>query len=70
MKLVAYLDAGAVSLVISALAAGVAGVAVVIRMGWRRFLGLFSARHRVERRSGQEADEPAPTATGSAEHRS
>jgi hypothetical protein len=41
-----YLDAGTGSMIIAALAGGVAGVAVLFRMYWNRFLGVFSKKHR------------------------
>ena len=42
----AYLDAGTGSMIIAAVAGGAAGIAVLVRMYWHRFLGLFSAKHR------------------------
>jgi hypothetical protein len=41
-----YLDAGTGSMIIAALAGGVAGVAVLFKMYWNRFLGVFSKKHR------------------------
>jgi hypothetical protein len=43
---VAYLDSGSVSMVVSAIVAGFAGIAVIIKMGFRRFLALFSPKQR------------------------
>jgi hypothetical protein len=37
----AYLDAGAGSLIVQALVAGVAGVAVYLKVSWRRITGAF-----------------------------
>ena len=42
-----YLDLGTGSMLAGALAGGVAGVAVLGRVYWHRFLGLFSKKHRV-----------------------
>ncbi|MFA9431149.1 hypothetical protein [Egicoccus sp. AB-alg2] len=45
--MLAYLDGGTASLVLAALAAGGAGIAVLVKMYWNRFLGLFSEKHRL-----------------------
>jgi hypothetical protein len=42
----AYLDSGSVSLVVSAVVAGFAGILVVIKMGFRHFLSIFSPKQR------------------------
>jgi hypothetical protein len=42
----AYLDAGTGSLIVAALAGGIAGIAVLFRLYWNRFLGLFSKSRR------------------------
>lgn len=55
MRSLAYLDPGSGSMIVSAVAAGIAGVAVVFKMGWRRFAMLFSARKRAEHRAAKEA---------------
>ncbi|QXC60180.1 hypothetical protein KSP35_17770 [Aquihabitans sp. G128] len=44
----AYLDAGTLSLVGAALAGGVAGVAMMLRMYGNKFLGLFSKKRRLK----------------------
>ena len=41
-----YLDAATGSMIVAAFSGGVAGVAMLFRMYWRRFLGLFSKRQR------------------------
>jgi hypothetical protein len=41
-----YLDGGSLSLITAALAGGVAGVAVLLRMYGNRVLGVFSKKHR------------------------
>ncbi|MCZ7527317.1 MAG: hypothetical protein M5U14_13615 [Acidimicrobiia bacterium] len=51
MRLLAYLDAGAGSLIVSAIVAGFAGVAVFFKLLWRRL------RHPLARR--QKAAEAA-----------
>ena len=49
---IAYLDAGSGSLIASAIVAGLAGVAVVFKVGFRRLGLLFSPRRR---RAAREA---------------
>ena len=44
---IAYLDGGTTSLLLAALAAGGAGVAVLVKLYWNRFLGIFSAKRRI-----------------------
>lgn len=46
MGVVGYLDPGSGSMILAAIAGGLAGVAVLLRLYWNRFLGLFSARRR------------------------
>jgi hypothetical protein len=46
MRILAYLDAGSGSVIASAIAAGFAGIAVVVKMGWRRTLGALSPKRR------------------------
>jgi hypothetical protein len=41
-----YLDAGTGSVIVAALAGGLAGIAVLLKLYWHRILGLFSRRHR------------------------
>lgn len=53
--MIGYLDAGTGSMVLAAMAGGVAGIGVLVKLYWQRFLGLFSAKHR-ERAAGVEAD--------------
>ena len=48
MRVVAYLDGNSGSMIAGAIAAGFAGIAVVTKMYWRRFLGLFSSKARDE----------------------
>jgi hypothetical protein len=43
---IAYLDGGTTSMLLAALAAGGAGIAVLGKMYWNRFLGVFSADRR------------------------
>ena len=42
----AYLDAGTGSVLLAAFAGGAAGIAVLGRVYWHRFLGIFSKKHR------------------------
>ena len=50
--MLSYLDAGSVSMLMAAIAGGVAGIAVLGRVYWHRFLGIFSKKHRL---AAQEA---------------
>lgn len=60
MRLVAYLDGNSGSMVIGAIAAGFAGIAVVVKVYWRRFIGLFSPKVRHEAKAAaQTVDAPA-----------
>jgi hypothetical protein len=43
-----YLDAGSGSVIVAALAGGLAGVAVVLKLYKNRLLGLFSKKRRAE----------------------
>jgi len=61
MRTVAYLDAGSGSVIASAIAAGFAGVAVVVKMGWRRTLGALSPKRR---RATARAAEGPPVGDG------
>ncbi len=57
MRILAYLDPGAGSMVVQAVVAGLAGVAVVARVGWRRLTS------RTPRSLTPEKDRP-PTDPG------
>jgi len=52
----AYIDAGSGSLIIQALVAGAAGVAVFLKLGWRRITGTFRRQA-----SAQSASAPSVT---------
>ncbi|HVM40669.1 MAG TPA: hypothetical protein VM618_07835 [Acidimicrobiia bacterium] len=53
--MLAYLDAGSGSMIAQAVVAGLAGVAVVARVGWRRMMSLFRRRRlESERPVGHE----------------
>ena len=41
-----YLDAGTGSMLMAAFAGGIAGIAVLVRLYWHRFMGIFSKKHR------------------------
>ena len=65
MRLVAYLDANSGSLIASAIAAGFAGVAVVVKVGWRRMVAAVSPKARAEAKAAagaETADAPATPA--------
>jgi hypothetical protein len=46
MAIMAYLDAGSGSMLLAAVAGGLAGITVLARLYWNRFLGLFSKKRR------------------------
>jgi hypothetical protein len=52
----AYLDAGSGSLIVQAVVAGAAGIAVAVKLYWRRLTGRFR-RQQVD--SGQPVGAPA-----------
>lgn len=66
MRSLAYLDAGSVSMVASAIVAGVAGIAVVMKMGFRRFLGVFSKKQKATFDAEQAARAEAKAAAEAA----
>jgi hypothetical protein len=49
----AYLDAGTASVIMAAVAGGLAGVAVLFKMYYHKFLGIFSKKHR---RTAEQAE--------------
>lgn len=53
--MIAYLDAGSLGLIFTALAGGIAGVAMLFRMYGNKFLGIFSKERR-ERARRVEAE--------------
>ena len=42
----AYLDAGSGSVLVAALAGGLAGIALLLKLYWHRILGVVSPKHR------------------------
>jgi hypothetical protein len=62
MRILGYIDPGSGSLIVSAIVGGVAGMAVVFKMGWRRFVALFSPSER--KRLKAEKAEKAAAAEG------
>lgn len=67
MRIVAYLDSSAVSMVASAVVAGFAGVVLVFKMGFRRLGALFSPKRRAALRAEREAGltaQPPSTSAG------
>jgi hypothetical protein len=44
--MIAYLDASSGAMLMAAVAGGAAGIAVLFRLYWHRFLGIFSKKHR------------------------
>ena len=48
VEMYAYLDPATGSMMGAALVAGGAGLVVLVRMYWHRFIGLFSKKHRAQ----------------------
>lgn len=59
--LLGYLDAGSGSMILAALAGGVAGIAVLGRLYWHRFLGVFSKSHRAKAAETAQSLSTTPT---------
>jgi hypothetical protein len=57
MHILAYLDPGSGSMIASAIAAGLAGILVVFKMGARRVAGLFMPSRRGT--ASSPVDEPS-----------
>jgi hypothetical protein len=55
VRVVAYLDANSGSMIAAAVAGGLAGVAVVVKLWWRRFVGLFMPKRRAALRAERAA---------------
>ena len=54
MTMFSYLDGGTLTLAATAIAGGLAGMAVFIRLYWHRFLGIFSKKHREKAMAAEE----------------
>lgn len=48
MPMLSYLDGASIGMFATAIAGGVAGVAVLMRVYWHRALGVFSKKHRAQ----------------------
>jgi hypothetical protein len=53
MAVIAYLDAGSGSMLLAAIAGGLAGITVLVRLYWNRFLGMFSKKRRAAAAAAQ-----------------
>jgi hypothetical protein len=64
MPVLAYLDANSGSMILAAFAGGAAGIAVLVKLYWNRFLGLFSKsrRAKAEEARSELLDTEEPTA--------
>lgn len=60
MKVLAYLDASSGSMIASAVAAGFAGIVVVVKMGFRRVFGALSPKRRREMAEARAAEKTQP----------
>ncbi len=54
MRALAYLDPGSGSIIVQAVVAGLAGVAVVMKVGWRRLTSRFQRDRVSETEPGRE----------------
>jgi hypothetical protein len=63
MRVLGYIDPGSGSLIVSALVGGVAGIAVIAKMGWHRFIALFSPAKRRRLKEERAAAESSKAAT-------
>lgn len=61
VRTAAYLDSNSVSMVTSAVVAGVAGIVVVLKMGFRRIVGVFSPSRRAALRAAKQDSATSPT---------
>ena len=66
MSPLAYLDPGTGSMILQAVLGGIAGIAVLVKVGWRRIIGLFSPRRRRAFEAEQAAKARAAEADGDA----
>jgi hypothetical protein len=48
MHVLSYLDANSGSMILAAVAGGAAGIAVLFKLYWNRFLGIFSKKRRAK----------------------
>ncbi len=46
--MLSYLDGATGSMLLAAFAGGFAGLSVLFKMYWHRFLGVFSKKHRIQ----------------------
>ena len=53
MRFVAYLDANSGSMIAAAVAGGLAGIAVVFKLWWRRLTSLFLPKRRAAARAAK-----------------
>ena len=63
MHVFSYLDANSGSMILAAVAGGAAGIAVLLKLYWNRFLGLFSKNRKAkaEEARAQLLDTEEPT---------
>jgi hypothetical protein len=62
VRFLAYLDANSGSMIAAAVAGGLAGVAVVVKLWWRRVTGVFSPKRRAAARAAEANTAEAGTA--------
>ena len=64
MRFLAYLDANSGSMLAAAVAGGLAGIAVVVKLWWRRLTGVFTPKRRAAAKAAEAstAAETTPAA--------
>jgi hypothetical protein len=63
-----YLDAASGSMILAAVAGGAAGIAVLFRMYWYRFLGVFSSKYRTAAETAAAQLSGDPTDAEASDH--
>jgi hypothetical protein len=66
--MLSYLDSASGSMILAAVAGGAAGIAVLFRMYWYRFLGLFSSKYRSAADTAAAQLSADPTDTEASDH--
>ena len=66
MRFLAYLDANSGSMITAAVAGGLAGIAVVFKLWWRRVTGVFMPKRRAAARARARPTETPAGARGDA----
>jgi hypothetical protein len=68
VRFLAYLDANSGSMIMAAIAGGLAGIAVLIKLWWRRFTALFSPERWARAKATEAAKASDEVNTAEAAH--